>query len=295
MSFSSEQKLIVINDTYKNSCCRRALLSGILSSKAMVLKDCIELSVEKKEYCDFASRLIFEFYGKETQDASSKSGGRLKKIRFDSKAAYKYLRNVEDGEELFLEKCPGCAAAYFKGVFLACGTISDPQKQYLLEFSPAVNTEKISEKLKSLSFSPKVISRNSKKVISFKKATEIEDLCGFIGLTDAMFEITNTQIEREFLNNANRAVNCETNNIGKSVSASGKQIEAIGALIEHNLISSLPDELEYTARLRIQNDGLSLTQLSKLFTPPISKSGLSHRLTKIIEISEQLIKDKKRI
>ena len=107
-----------------------------------------------------------------------------------------------------------------------------------------------------------------------------------------MFEITNTQIRRDFLNNTNRVVNCETNNIEKSVSASGKQIEAINALIEHNLLSSLPDELEYTARLRIQNDSLSLSQLSKLFTPPISKSGLSHRLSKIIEISEQLLSEK---
>lgn len=295
MSFSSKQKYTIINDTYKNSCCRRALLFGVLSSKATILRDSIELSIEKKEYCDFASKLIFEFYGKNTQDISSKSGGRLRRIRFDSKAAYKYLRSIEDDGELFTEKCPACASAYFRGVFLACGTISDPQKQYLMEFTPSNNTEKIYETFLTLSFLPKILIRNSKKVISFKKATEIEDLCGFIGLTDAMFQMTNTQIEREFLNNANRAVNCETNNIGKSVSASGKQIEAIQALIEHNLLSSLPDELEYTAKLRIQNDGLSLSQLSKLFTPPISKSGLSHRLTKIMEISEQLIKDKKHI
>ena len=295
MSFSSEQKLTIINDSYKNSCCRRALLCGILSSKANISKGDIELSVEKKEYSDFASKLVLEFYGKNTQEISSNSGGRVKKISFDSKAAYKYLRSIEDEGMLFIQKCQGCVAAYFRGVFLASGTISDPKKQYLIEFSPSNNVEKISEALKEISFSPKILIRNSKKVISFKKAAEIEDFCGFIGLTDAMFEITNTQIEREFLNNANRVVNCETNNIGKSVSASGKQIEAIGALVEHNLLSSLPDELEYTARLRIQNDGLSLSQLSKLFSPPISKSGLSHRLAKIIEISEQLLKDKKHI
>ena len=107
-----------------------------------------------------------------------------------------------------------------------------------------------------------------------------------------MFAITNTQIEREFLNNTNRIVNCETNNIGKAVSASAKQIEAIKALEAHNLLSSLPEELEYTARLRLKNDTLSLSQLSKIFTPPISKSGLSHRLSKLIEISEQMLKDK---
>ena len=107
-----------------------------------------------------------------------------------------------------------------------------------------------------------------------------------------MFEITNLQIEREILNNTNRVVNCETNNIEKSVSASSRQTAAIKALADHNLLSSLPDELEYTARLRIQNDSLSLSQLSKLFTPPISKSGLSHRLSKIIEFADLLLKEK---
>ena len=241
---------------------------------------------------DFASKLISEFYGKAPEKFSPPKGGRCKILRFDSKAAYKYLRSIETDGDLFIPKCQSCASAYFKGVFLSCGTISDPRKQYLLEFSPKRSTEKIFDAFAELSFSPKLITRKDNKVISFKKASQIEDLCGFIGLTDAMFEMTNTQIEREFLNNANRAVNCETNNIGKSVTASGKQIEAIEALINHNLLSSLPDELEYTARLRIQNDGLSLSQLSKLFTPPISKSGLSHRLAKIIEISEHLISEK---
>lgn len=294
MSFSSEQKLKIINDLYKNPCCRRAFLNGIFSSRAIVSGGRIEITLEKNEYCDFASKLISEFYGKVPESFSSQTGGRCKKVKFDSKAAIKYIYSIEEGGELFFSKCPGCSAAYFRGVFLACGTISDPKKQYLLEFSPYKNTEKIAEKLSELSFSPRIINRRERKVISFKKATEIEDLCGFIGLTDAMFEMTNTQIEREFFNNANRAVNCETNNIGKSVSASGKQIEAIEALMEHNLLSSLPDELEYTARLRIKNDGLSLAQLSKQFTPPISKSGLSHRLAKIIEISEQLLRNKKK-
>ena len=134
MSFSSEQKLRIVNDLYKNSCCRRALLGGILSSKAIVLKDCIEFSLEKTEYLDFASKLISEFYGKAPEKFSPPKGGRCKILRFDSKAAYKYLRSIETDGDLFIPKCQSCASAYFKGVFLSCGTISDPRKQYLLEF-----------------------------------------------------------------------------------------------------------------------------------------------------------------
>ena len=276
----------------KNSCCRRALLSGILSTKAVADGICVTVTLEKNEFCDFCAQLIYEFYGVRADIASSASGGRCKRLSFTSKAASKYVAALSDGRALFSKKCPACSVAYLKGAFLACGTISDPKKQYSLELSPTFNHELLLDFLGEQSFFPGVAERKGKTVLYFKKAAEIEDLCGFLGLTDAMFEITNTQIEREFLNNTNRVVNCETNNIGKSVSATGKQIEAIRKLIDRNLLSSLPEELEYTAKLRVENDSLSLSQLSKLFSPPISKSGLSHRLSKIIEISDQLLSEK---
>ncbi len=288
MSFSSEQKNHIISELNKNTCCRKALLCGVLFSKAYAEKSVVFLSLEKLEYCDIISKLIFEFFGRNPEILTSGSGGRRKIMTFESKSAAKYISSLNDNSEPFISKCQGCASAFFRGVFLGCGTLSDPQKQYLLEFSPLYNAELLFDLLTKNSFSPKLTLRKGKKVIYFKKANEIEDFCGFLGLTDAMFRITNTQIEREFLNNTNRIVNCETNNIEKSVSASAKQIEAINALIKHNLLSNLPDELEYTAKLRIQNESLSLSQLSKLFTPPISKSGLSHRLAKIMEFANQL-------
>lgn len=289
MSFSSKQKERIIEESYKKPCCRRAFLHGVLASKAFVNEKNITVRLEKKEYCEFVSKLVCEFFGREPNISAPKNGGRCKEMTFESKSAAKYVTSIADEDDLFENKCQGCASAFLKGVFLACGSISDPEKQYLLELSPSQNIDFIERLLINHSLSPRVTSRGGKKGIYFKRASEIEDFCGFVGLTEAMFDITNTQIEREFLNNANRSVNCETNNISKSVSASGRQIAAIKALIEHNLLSNLPDELEYTARIRVENESLSLSQLSKLFVPPISKSGLSHRLSKIIEIADQLL------
>ena len=289
MSFSAEQKNQIISEQYKSICCRRAMLNGILLTKAYAENSRVFLSLEKNEYCDFVSKLISEFFGRNPEISTSKSGGRRKILTFESKSAAKYIRSINESSDIFINKCQGCTSAFFKGAFLACGNLSAPDKQYLLEFSPSNNTDIFIDFLKKNSFSPKLTVRKDKKVIYFKRASEIEDFCGFLGLTEAMFQITNTQIEREFLNNTNRIVNCETNNIERAVSASAKQIDAINELIRHNLLSNLPDELEYTARLRIQNESLSLAQLSKLFIPPISKSGLSHRLTKIIEFADQLL------
>ena len=83
--------------------------------------------------------------------------------------------------------------------------------------------------------------------------------------------------------------NCETNNIAKTVDAARGQLEVIRALDEANLLSSLPDELEATARLRLQYSDLSLSQLAAVSVPPISKPGLSHRLKRIIEIGNNLL------
>ena len=57
-----------------------------------------------------------------------------------------------------------------------------------------------------------------------------------------------------------------------------------------DLLSLLPEELERTARFRYENESMSLSQLAGAITPTISKSGLSHRLKKITEMAEILLK-----
>ena len=102
----------------------------------------------------------------------------------------------------------------------------------------------------------------------------------------------NAKIEGELRNNANRVFNCDTNNIDKAVRASLKHISYISRLDEANLLSSLPEELEATARLRLLYKDYSLAQLAAISVPSISKSGLSHRLNKISEIAEKLLTKK---
>ena len=99
--------------------------------------------------------------------------------------------------------------------------------------------------------------------------------------------MTNVSIERDIRNNENRATNCVTRNISRSVGATIKQVEAIKYLLENDKIALLGDELEYTARLRIENDSASLSELAALHEPPISKSGLNSRLSKILAIAER--------
>ena len=241
------------------------------------------MNLENDALAGLAVRYISEFFGAAPEIQRPKSGGRCRVLSFTSKSAIRYLNGINLNDPLYVPKCPGCAAAFFLGFFFAAGRISDPAKQYLLEFSPTNCCDKFMKALSEIGVDVRATSRNCRTDLYIKKSAIIEDFFAFIGLNSAAFAFMNATIESEFRNNTNRIVNCETNNISKSVTASHKQISVIEELERSNLLSSLPEELEATARLRIKYRDLSLSQLAAVSVPAISKSGLSHRLKKIME------------
>ena len=89
-------------------------------------------------------------------------------------------------------------------------------------------------------------------------------------------------------NKVNRKVNYETANLNKTIDAAVKQIEDIKLIKARNEFIKLPDGLKELANLRIENPESSLTELGKMLSKPLSKSGVNHRLLKLKEIAENL-------
>lgn len=292
MSFSTEQKNEIISETPRSQCCRRALLEGVLSSHSVLSDGRIFISLDSDETVRYVLPLISEIYGKEAQTVKSSRGGRRKLLAFESKAAEKYLDSINDGIT-YTTRCPACSSFFLKGVFLASGRVSDPEKQYSLEFSQGRNTDSFFNMFLDLGMSPKISKKPNEEVIYFKNSNEIEDFFALAGMNSTAFAFMNKKIQGEIRNNANRVANCEINNIGKAVYASMNQIALIEELTSRGLLSYLPDELYETALLRMQHKDLSLSRLASIMTPPISKQGLSHRLKKITEIAEELLGDRK--
>ena len=77
-------------------------------------------------------------------------------------------------------------------------------------------------------------------------------------------------------------------NIEKTISAATRQMEAINALMEAGKLDALPEALRVTALVRYRNPDATLDELVRLHEPPISKSGLNHRLKKLLEEAEEL-------
>ncbi len=91
----------------------------------------------------------------------------------------------------------------------------------------------------------------------------------------------NCKIERTIRNDENRATNCVTQNISRTVSASRRQVDDILKLMESGRLQMLPYDIRVTAKLRLDNPEASLGELAELHIPKLSKSGLNHRLKKI--------------
>ena len=184
-------------------------------------------------------------------------------------------------------KCPGCMSHFIRALFISCGSVTDPAKRNHMEFAvdTAEEADAIETLLASVGFPPARTVRKNKQVVYFKDGEVISDFFGYIGANTAVFDYMNTRLAREFSNNINRQVNCDTANIRKALQASDKQIRIIRRMVETGVIQTLPESLKMTAELRIKHDQMSMTELGNAHEPPITKSGVSHRLAKIIDFA----------
>ena len=295
MSFAKEQKTEILLVTDKSACCRRATLFGVLSSKASIDNDFLYLVLDGDATVSYVAALVQEFYSKTPEIVRRDNGGRGKAMRFDSKSAMKYVLNLKNNP-IFDPKCPSCTASFLRGVYLASGRLADPTKQHHFELGVLSDRiEAFREYFATLGLDLSVANRQGAQVLYSRRSDTIEDFFALAGMNNTVFKLMNSKINSEVRNNANRVSNCETNNISKAVDAASRQVAIIKELEKRNLLGSLPEELLLTAKMRVRYEDMSLSQLALSMSPPISKSGLSHRLKKLTALAETLIADSEKI
>ncbi|MBE6727932.1 MAG: DNA-binding protein WhiA [Ruminococcaceae bacterium] len=183
-------------------------------------------------------------------------------------------------------------AAFIRGAFLASGNLSDPEKSYRADFS--VKDEALAlELLELLSnhyIEAKISKRGNGFVVYVGKSEMLTNLLTLLGVTERSLALIETTILKSVKNNMNRASNCDNANISKTVEASIIQRTAIEYLERTGRLETLDAPLYSAAVLRRDNPELSLSQLCRVSPEPITVSGLNHRLKKILEIYNELIK-----
>ncbi|MBQ3230692.1 MAG: DNA-binding protein WhiA [Clostridia bacterium] len=187
--------------------------------------------------------------------------------------------------ESVCEKDCGC---YLRGVFLKCGSVSAPGRNFMLSFSlpDSEYADYVEFLLDSAGLTPKRTLRRGKPLLYYKASESIEDVLSFIGATKAALDIISAKVMSDVRNTANRLCNAETANLDRTAKAAAEQCEAIKLLERYGALANLSPELRECAELRIANPDMSLEQLRSLLREPVSKSGLNHRLKKLIEIAE---------
>ena len=174
--------------------------------------------------------------------------------------------------------------------FLKSGFLSEPKRDYHLEMS-FPTTQKAADMLDLLdgfSIGSKIIQRDKKYVIYIKDGEEISKFLALIGASSSVLNFEEIRVIKETRNNINRKVNCETANLNKTVIASVEQIESIETIKKAKKWGTLPETLKEIAELRLSNPEASLAELGDMLDTPISKSGVNHRLNKLIQIAREM-------
>lgn len=308
MSFSSDTKNELARLTPDKKCCILAEIAAFIRFCGKLRlagggKFTIVLTTEIPAVARRFNTLIKNYFNVETTLEVGR-GNTLKKRRYYSitigpgELSQQILREtgilmiregvnyLTDGiyDGLIKTKC--CRKSYLRGAFLAAGTMSNPEKAY--QFEIVCGTETLATDMRRLintfvDLHAKKVLRKNDYVVYVKESGQILDLLAIMGAHSQYFAFEDVRFKKELRNEANRQSNCDQANIDKALSAAGRQIENI----EKVGIGNLPAKLQEIALLRLENPYISLTELGEMLTPPLKKSGVSHRMKRIEELAKK--------
>ena len=295
MSFSSDSKAEICRLKIEKPCCAVAESCGVLMFCNTFSLNEIRIITASREFSMRLPKLFkkafniefdvlpdFESAGKKS--FIIKNPGKLSSIlstlSLDSPAGFSLHVNFA----LLEEDC--CKASFIRGAYLAGGSITDPGKSYHLELASSHKSaaRETCSILQELNLYPGESQRTGNTLLYFKQSDSIADFLTVIGAPVSAMSVMTAKVDKEMRNAITRQINCDSANADKTVLASQSQLNAIKKYSARHGLDSLPEPLKDAALLRITNPEASLSDLSKLSIPPVSKSCLSHRLNKIISL-----------
>ncbi len=242
---------------------------------------------------DIVVRKIDSFSKKGTYRLVLEDEGLIKQILLTCKFPEKFKdirKEYNVGSSIVLrQSC--CKRAFVRAAFLAIGSLSDPQKAYHFELSLGSEKEAGSLKkiIEALGIEIKFIIRKKNYVLYLKEAEQISEILRLMEAPLALMDFENTRIVKDVRNSVNRKLNCEVANLNKTVVASLKQVEGIELIRDKLGLESLPQNLKEVAYLRLEYPEASLKELVERMDGKVGKSGINHRLRKLLEIAQNLM------
>lgn len=297
MSFSTDVKNELVQQMPNARHCRMAELAAVVMMAGMREDGGMLLDCENETVIARGANLYRKLFGVEPKaetEVVRRNAKTVYRLRFSKEEESALTEALKLDERMmvsaivFRQEC--CKRAFLRGMFLAGGSISDPNKDYHLEII-ADDDERAAIAvaiLASFDIDAKIVHRKKYSVVYLKDGECIVDVLNIMGAHVCLMELENVRILKEMRNSVNRRVNCEAANIDKTIRASARQIEDINYLRDTIGLEHLSDDLRITAELRLLHPECSLAELGGLHDRPVGRSGVNHRLQKLSDMAERL-------
>lgn len=299
MSFCSEIKKEISASPLPRACCRRAFAYGMLQCAHAFSLEEMSIQTEHRAVAAAYAAVItalFEDVSFFEQTLPRKNGSYYTVYVADENDRRAILESFgHTGRETSTRlnravfDCDGCASAYLRGAFLSCGAVSDPENDYHLELSLPLYklTMDIAALFKETDITVKYIVRKGTHVLYLKHSDTIADTLTLLGAQNGSLRFYQTIMMKDIRNKINRTTNCESANLDKTVNAAADQIAALKRIEAGCGLDSLPTELQELAQLRLEHPEYSLRELGEALSSPLTRSGVNHRLRRIMAFAEE--------
>jgi cell division protein WhiA len=303
MSFTTEVKTEITQQPIKD-CCQKAQLSALIQLNASLIihEQQLQLLIHS-ENASTAKRifkLLKDSHAPKMALSVTKKTKLGKNNVYELEITSKVKEILSDlglmtdkgiqshpSKKIVSKEC--CARSYLAGAFLAAGSVNSPTKSnYHLEIVTQQDEHAsfVESLMKRFELPAKTILRRNQFVTYLKASDKISDFLRIVSANSAVLDFEEIRIQRDFHNSLTRLDNCEVANEMKTQAAASKQITAIERLIKRGVIANLDERYSIVARLRMENPEANLNELCELYEEEtgtaISKSGIKHRLTKLM-------------
>lgn len=299
ISFSGSAKADICRVVPQKSCCAVAQCYGILLFCNSFSTEGIRIVTESQEFATLLPKLFKKAFG--VSFDSIRERDKAAKIVFQITDQEKILQimnafgfapsdTVSLSINLPVVENDCCRTAFFRGAFLAGGSVTDPSKGYHLEIATThqrVAREAFTLLQEMLGFYPKTAPRGGNQILYLKNSDQIADVLTYLNAHVAAMGIMEAKLEKELSKKVNRRCNCDEANTSKVVEAAQEQLSSIRFLKQHGGLEQLPPKLKQAALLRLENPEASLAELAMMMEPSISKPAMNHRMQRLMQIAKE--------
>ncbi|MCL2672541.1 MAG: DNA-binding protein WhiA [Clostridiales bacterium] len=178
--------------------------------------------------------------------------------------------------------------SFLQGCFLGSGVCGNPNSVYRAEilFRSEAAAAAALQMLQANGLSAAITERREQALLYLNDADNVAGLLALLGYSAGVFEIYNTKAEKTLRNNENRRENCDAANADKALTAAARQVYAIQTIQKQRGLHTLPASLRTAAALRLENPYATLPELALI--EGIGKSGMNHRLARLIELAAEM-------